>query len=246
MSAYREDGQRWTAVQRRDRAADGSFVYAVRTTKIYCRPVCTARLARRANVEFFNLPQDAETAGYRACKRCKPQGGMMPEASATTRIRALIREEMQQQTSADRIDVSKTTSRLARKAQVSKWHFHRTFKEITGLTPSDFFAQHQSPSANQTLATSSHLVHMPNTAETSPRLVLTPGTSTTGVVDGDSYGNLVDWMSLYDELSIDLALLPETPLLLEDYIDDVGTQLFPLNYLDPIFETQCWTDGEII
>lgn len=245
MPAYREEGQRWTAVQRRDRAADGSFVYAVRTTKIYCRPVCTARLARRANVEFFNLPQDAENAGYRACKRCKPQGGMMPEASATTRIRALIREEMQQQTSADRIDVSKTTSRLARKAQVSKWHFHRTFKEITGLTPSEFFAQQQSPSAIQTPGTSSHQDQMPTT-ETAPRLDFAPDTSTSEVVDGDSYGNLVDWTSLYDELSIDLALLPETPLLLEEYIDDVGTKLFPLNYLDPIFDTHCWADGEII
>ncbi|ETS85277.1 hypothetical protein PFICI_03302 [Pestalotiopsis fici W106-1] len=145
--AYREDGAKWRAVQQRERTADGSFVYAVRTTKIYCRPVCTARLARRGNVEFFDYPRDAENAGYRPCKRCKPQGGvMMPEAAATTRIRALIEQETRQQSSLDPIDrdlgdISKTTSRLACKAQVSKWHFHRTFKEITGLTPSEYFAQ---------------------------------------------------------------------------------------------------------
>ncbi|KAF3020143.1 hypothetical protein E8E14_008735 [Neopestalotiopsis sp. 37M] len=157
--AYRDDGARWKAVQQRERAADGSFVYAVRTTKIYCRPVCTARLARRDNVEFFDQPREAESAGYRPCKRCKPEGGMMPEAAATTRIRALIQQEMQQRNSPDGArggnpgDIAKTTSRLARKAQVSKWHFHRTFKEITGSTPSEYFAQHRSSIVDNTDST---------------------------------------------------------------------------------------------
>src|SRR5687768_8774749 len=63
---------RWQAVARRDTNADGRFVYAVKTTGVYCRPSCAARLARRENVEFYATPADAERAGFRACKRCKP------------------------------------------------------------------------------------------------------------------------------------------------------------------------------
>src|SRR3954454_1247516 len=66
------DAERWAAVVRRDRAADGAFYYAVRTTGVYCRPSCAARLARRENVEFHDSPADAERAGFRACKRCRP------------------------------------------------------------------------------------------------------------------------------------------------------------------------------
>ena len=64
--------QRWQAVQDRDTAADGSFVFAVITTGIYCRPSCRSRRARRENVLFFATPDAAETAGFRPCKRCQP------------------------------------------------------------------------------------------------------------------------------------------------------------------------------
>src|SRR5687767_13437916 len=63
---------RWRAIVNRDPSVN-SFVYAVRTTRIYCRPSCPARLARRANVEFYDSPAQAEKAGYRSCKRCKPE-----------------------------------------------------------------------------------------------------------------------------------------------------------------------------
>ncbi|EEH16615.2 hypothetical protein PABG_06702 [Paracoccidioides brasiliensis Pb03] len=63
---------RWRAIVNRDATAN-DFVYGVRTTKIYCRPRCPARLARRANVEFYDTPKQAEKAGYRPCKRCKPE-----------------------------------------------------------------------------------------------------------------------------------------------------------------------------
>jgi AraC family transcriptional regulator of adaptative response/methylated-DNA-[protein]-cysteine methyltransferase len=65
------DSERWQAVQNRDRRCDGRFVTAVRTTRIYCRPSCAAR-PHRQNVTFFDTPQQAEAAGFRACKRCKP------------------------------------------------------------------------------------------------------------------------------------------------------------------------------
>ena len=66
------DTIRWTAVKNRDRGADGRFVFAVRTTGIYCRPSCPARRPRRTNVRFYSLPEAAEADGFRACRRCAP------------------------------------------------------------------------------------------------------------------------------------------------------------------------------
>ena len=74
MMEYRDDEARWAAVVRRDREAAGAFVCAVRTTGIYCQPGCPARLPLRANVAFFDRAEGARQAGYRACKRCRPDG----------------------------------------------------------------------------------------------------------------------------------------------------------------------------
>src|SRR5437899_7913809 len=63
----------WNAVLSRDASRDGSFVFAVRSTGIYCRPSCPARRPGRAQVRFFSLPEAAEQAGFRACKRCRPR-----------------------------------------------------------------------------------------------------------------------------------------------------------------------------
>jgi AraC family transcriptional regulator of adaptative response/methylated-DNA-[protein]-cysteine methyltransferase len=73
-STYADDDARWAACQGRDRAADGAFFVAVRTTGIYCRPVCPARPLRK-NVVFHPTAQAARAAGFRACKRCKPEAG---------------------------------------------------------------------------------------------------------------------------------------------------------------------------
>ncbi|KAG9596227.1 hypothetical protein KCU77_g5192, partial [Aureobasidium melanogenum] len=73
MHTFETPSSRWQALVTRNPAANGTFVYCVLTTHIYCRPTCPARLARRANVEFFSTSSEAEAAGYRACKR-------MPEA----------------------------------------------------------------------------------------------------------------------------------------------------------------------
>lgn len=135
------DSARWNAVQRRDPVADGSFVYAVRTTKVYCRPVCKARLARRANISFYINAQDAEDAGYRACKRCRPEvAGPMPEERAVRRVRSMVERELAFpiRMAGEEEEARAHTRGLARRARVSKWHFHRIFKEITGLTPVEY------------------------------------------------------------------------------------------------------------
>src|SRR5262252_5225930 len=76
------DEQRWAALRARDPRADGSFVYSVKTTGVYCRPSCASRAARPENVAFHATPADAERAGFRACKRCRPNGPSLAEERA--------------------------------------------------------------------------------------------------------------------------------------------------------------------
>jgi AraC family transcriptional regulator of adaptative response/methylated-DNA-[protein]-cysteine methyltransferase len=118
---------RWAAVAARDARADGSFVYAVRTTGVYCRPSCPARAARPANVSFHATPADAERAGFRACKRCRPDQPPGASRQAAT-IAALCRF-------IEASDQVPTLADLARRARLSRFHLHRQFKAATGVTP---------------------------------------------------------------------------------------------------------------
>ncbi len=72
VASFASDDERWEAVRRRDAGAIGAFVYGVATTGVYCRPACAARLPRRENVRFHAACADAERAGFRPCKRCRP------------------------------------------------------------------------------------------------------------------------------------------------------------------------------
>src|SRR6266576_2550641 len=86
-AAFRTDDERWQAVLKRDSSADEQFYFSVRTTGVYCRPSCAARVARRENVRFHATIAEAEKAGFRPCKRCKPR-----EASLRERHAAAIAE----------------------------------------------------------------------------------------------------------------------------------------------------------
>jgi AraC family transcriptional regulator, regulatory protein of adaptative response / methylated-DNA-[protein]-cysteine methyltransferase len=132
---FRNDDQRWEAVRRRDRRADGAFYSAVRTTGIYCRPSCSSRLPRRGNVEFYATPAQAEAAGYRACKRCKPKGQGLVERQAEVVAQAC--RMIEQAEELPRLDD------LARSAGLSPFHFHRVFKAVTGVTPKAFADAHR-------------------------------------------------------------------------------------------------------
>ncbi|KAI1142047.1 metal binding domain of Ada-domain-containing protein [Hypoxylon sp. FL0543] len=168
-SSYITDPSRWKAVHARDPSADGRFVYAVKTTKIYCRPVCKARRARRDNVSFYARCQDAENAGFRPCKRCKPEArGGMPEEAAVTRVRSLVEQNLWKLTTEPDGQTEYDTDRtgdLAQKAQVSKWHFHRVFKEMTGMTPAEYTGQQRAfisncPTLGDEIWTSAFGLHM--------------------------------------------------------------------------------------
>lgn len=131
-SAFASDEQRWEAVARRDRAADGHFYYSVRTTGVYCMPSCASRPALRRNVAFHATRAEAEAAGFRACKRCKPDTGGLAAAHAAGVARACRLIETSEQMPG--LDA------LAAQAGMSRFHFHRVFKGITGLTPKAYAA----------------------------------------------------------------------------------------------------------
>src|SRR5437870_11433714 len=81
-AVYESDAARWAAVAGRDPRADEVFYYSVRTTGVYCRPSCAARVARRENVRFHATIAEAEKAGFRACKRCRPKEAPLAERQA--------------------------------------------------------------------------------------------------------------------------------------------------------------------
>ena len=118
---------RWIAVVARDPKADGTFYYSVRTTGVYCRPSCAARQPRPENVAFHATRADAERAGFRPCRRCKPDQPSVIALHAAAVAQACRTMEQ----AADAPDLAT----LARDAGLSAFHFHRVFKAIVGVTP---------------------------------------------------------------------------------------------------------------
>lgn len=121
---------RWTDVVARNAEADGKFYFGVKTTGVYCRPSCGARTARPENVSFYATLEEAQSAGFRPCKRCQPDRS------------SVIDQHISRVTQACRIiEESETTlslEELARQLGMSVHHFHRVFKQITGLTPRQY------------------------------------------------------------------------------------------------------------
>src|SRR5512134_1499123 len=124
-----EDDDRWTSVLTRDRGRDGTFVFAVATTGIYCRPSCPARRPRRENVRFFTRPDDAEAAGFRACRRCRPRAARDPRSAWIERVCRRIEER-----NGERVRLAE----LSAAAGVSPYHLQRTFKRALGVSPRQY------------------------------------------------------------------------------------------------------------
>src|SRR5205085_7004479 len=127
--------QCWAAVIAHDARQDGRFFYSVKTTGVYCRPGCASRRPRRENVAFYETTAAAEAAGFRPCKRCRPNEGSPAERhlAAIERACDLIR----------RSDTLPSLAELAAAARISPYHFHRVFKQITGATPRDWGKAHR-------------------------------------------------------------------------------------------------------
>lgn len=129
------DDVKWAAVIARDRAYDGKFYYSVETTGIYCRPSCPARRPNRPNVRFHATAQDAEHAGFRPCKRCKPnQSSLHQEHTAKAAQACQLIEQAED---------APTLGELAEAVGLSPYHFHRIFKSVVGLTPKAYATAHR-------------------------------------------------------------------------------------------------------
>jgi len=142
---YATDDARWQAIQARDSAADGHFVYAVRSTGVYCRPSSSARLPKRENVEYFDTAADAEAAGYRASRRAKGD-----RTSAGAERAKLVAQACR---AIEDAQTPPTLRELAASAHVSPFHFHRLFKAETGLTPKAYAAAHRARKLREELGT---------------------------------------------------------------------------------------------
>jgi len=129
--------RRWQAVLARDSSLDTAFVYAVRSTGIYCRPSCPSRRPRRDQVAFFRQAEIAEQAGFRACLRCKPASNGNAAQSEDTRAVAQLCREIEQQVGQDPERTLKLAD-LSERAGISSHRVHRMFRKMIGITPRQF------------------------------------------------------------------------------------------------------------
>lgn len=130
-TAPRRDNDRWERVRRRDPSPDAPFLYGVRTTGVYCRPGCASRLPRRENVVFFVSQNEAEAAGFRACRRCRPQHPAAP--AGDPRIERACRF-------IDGCAHAPTLAEIAAEVGLSAAHLYRLFLARVGVTPKAYVA----------------------------------------------------------------------------------------------------------
>lgn len=133
MTLARNDEELWQAVLAKDARFDGQFVFAVSSTGVYCRPSCPSRRAHRERVRFFDLPEAAEQAGFRACLRCQPQRARVldPQIELVQRVCRVLN-------SSDSETVK--LAELATQTGVSVFHLQRTFKRVMGISPRQYLA----------------------------------------------------------------------------------------------------------
>ena len=144
---FGDDESRWTAVRDRDARADGTFLFSVRTTGVYCRPSCAARLPRRENVAFHLDAEHARAAGFRPCKRCRPD-----DADRNARRREAVAAAVRLIEATEDLPPLKA---LADAAGLSPYYFHRVFKAETGLTPRAYAAARRAETARRELKAAS-------------------------------------------------------------------------------------------
>lgn len=146
LDHFGRDEARWAAVVHRDPRADDVFYYSVRTTGVYCRPSCAARLPRRENVRFHLSTLEAETAGFRPCRRCRPnERPLAARRAEAVAIACRLIEESEE---------TPDFNEVARAVGMSRFHFQRVFRTITGLTPKGYALFHRASRVREQLKSS--------------------------------------------------------------------------------------------
>ena len=138
-----EKDPRWALVKAREKSADGTFWYSVSSTGVYCRPSCPSRTANPENVSFYQRLEDARAAGFRACKRCNPEGASLDAKNGALIAKACKLLEAN--------GTAPSLEDLAAVVEMSPGYFHRLFKASTGLTPKAYAAAHRSTRVRQQL-----------------------------------------------------------------------------------------------
>ena len=148
----RRDEARWQSVLGRDPATDGAFVYAVRTTGVFCRPSCPSRRPNRANVAFYDLPEAAEAAGFRPCRRCRPEAVPSPDPALQAVRKACRLIERRE-------EGVPTLASLGRAVGLSPWHLQRLFKRHLGISPRDYADARRLGRTRKALKTEANVGH---------------------------------------------------------------------------------------
>lgn len=117
---------KWQAILDNDTSYDNQFYYAVKSTGIFCRPSCKSRPPKRENISLFQTAEQALSAKYRPCKRCKPSGNRLPDDEWISVVTEYIDNNYMDQLSLEL---------LAQICHGSPYHLHRTFKKVKGITP---------------------------------------------------------------------------------------------------------------
>lgn len=141
--------EKWRAIVENDSSYDGVFYYAVNTTGVFCRPSCKSRVPHIDNVRTFPNAQKALSEGYRPCKRCNPDGPLLPDEELCERTALIIGE---------RYHEPLTLSVLAEMCHVSPFHLQRTFKRIKGVSPLEYISQKRICEAGKLLAASDETI----------------------------------------------------------------------------------------
>ncbi len=147
MILLNQADKKWALVMARDMRADGQFVYAVRSTNVFCRPSCPSRRPRREQVEFFDSATAAQQAGYRECRRCVPSGRNLQVKKVEDACRYIDVN----------LDTTLSLSAVARHVGVSPFYFQRLFKRILGISPREYQQARRAGKFKKTLRTETRI-----------------------------------------------------------------------------------------